>query len=144
MTTATVKQAIEIIKMQSFRAPVEHISEYLVGERIDTVVAYHVTKHENAEAIRTNGIKATGCYERNAATYLFLDYRDVRDNGENITGGSEFTVFSVAIPAEIAAKIKDDGLYNGTFITSYSACRLEQDVPAAWIIGETHETDSHQ
>lgn len=142
--TATVKQAIEIIKMQAFRAPQSHIADYLAESRIDDVVAYHVTKHTNADAIRVNGIKATDCYNRNPAVYIFLDRRDVRDNGENITGEAEFTVFTVRIPAEVAASIKDDGLYNGTFSTSYSACRLETHIPSSWIIDEAIETDSHR
>lgn len=144
MATATLRQAIEIVKMQSFRAPVEHIAEYLAGERVENVIAYHVTKHDNADAIRANGVKATGCYDRTPATYLFLDYSDVRDNGENVTGEPTFTVFTVQIPAKLAATLKDDGLYNGTFATSYSACRLERDIPASWIIEEATETDSHR
>jgi hypothetical protein len=144
MTTATVKQAIEIIKMNGFRYPVEAIAEYLQDSGIDTVLAYHVTKDENVEAIRADGIKATGCYSRQDSAYIFLDYRDVRDNGENVTGAAEFTVFTVAIPAEFAATIKDDGLYNGTFSTSYSASRLEMSIPTSWIINEAIETDSHR
>lgn len=143
MTTATVKQAIEIIKMNGFRYPVEAIAEYLQDNAINTVLGYHVTKHENAEAIRSDGIKVTGCYNRQTATYLFLDYSDVRDNGDNVTGAPSFTVFTIAIPAEFAATIKDDGLYNGTFSTSYSAVRLEMSIPTSWIINESIETDSH-
>jgi RNA:NAD 2'-phosphotransferase (TPT1/KptA family) len=133
MAIATTEQAIEIIKMQSYRYPVWAIVEWLQERNISTVVAYHVSKPENAESIKSSGIKRTGCYERQDAVYMFLDYSDVARNGENVTGCTDFVVFTVEIPAEIAATLKDDGLYNGTFKCSRSAARLEQNIPVNWI-----------
>lgn len=130
---ATVKQAIEIIKLQAYGAPVKHVEQYLKSEKITTVTAYHLTKTENVDSIRKSGINGSNCYNRNDAVYLFLDYGDVISNAPHIIGTDEYTVLTVEIPAHVAATIKDDGLFNGSFETSYSACRLEQSIPAKWI-----------
>jgi hypothetical protein len=134
MATATTAQAIEIIKMQSYGAPAKHINDMLVRENVDTVIAYHVTKLNNMEAIKADGIKASQCYSRQAAVYMFLDIDDANSNAANITGSDENAIVAVVIPASIAAGLKDDGLYNGTFANSYSASRLEIDtIPTTWI-----------
>lgn len=136
MVKATVKQAIEIVKMRDFGAPVEHIADYLRYEGIDRITVYHITPSANLESIRTNGITAKSCYNREGAVYFFLDYDDVPGNAPIVVGDVDYDVLIIDIPAETAVKIKYDGLFNGNFKSSYSAARLEQNISAEWIMAK--------
>lgn len=137
MTQATVNQAMEIIKMQDYGAPVEHIADYVRQNNISTVVAYHVTTTKNLETIRMTGLTAKGCYNREAAVYFFLDYADAKSNAINLVGDdTEYDILVINIPAESAASMKWDGLYNVGFGTSYSAARIERNIPITWITGK--------
>jgi hypothetical protein len=71
---------------------------------------------------------------RQDATYVFLDKTDAaaRDIRAHLGYNTNYAIVRVKIPREEAAKMRDDGLFNGTF-SSYSAARIFRSVPKDWI-----------
>jgi hypothetical protein len=130
---ASTQQAIEIIKMQSFGAPPAHIEAYLKENGIDYVEVYHITNTSSVERLEKEGIRMSSQDNRPDASYFFLDKSDIAANAE-ILGYPKYSIVTIRIPRQYAANIRDDGLFNGTFSSSYSAARLLQPIPADWII----------
>jgi hypothetical protein len=134
MAIATSKQAREIVIMNAFGAPARHVAEYLSENQIDGVYGYHVTPAENTENILANGLQTHSCYNRNDAVYLFLDSDETPYNAPILVGDGDYTVVKVLIPSDVAATIKDDGFYKANFYNSGSACYIERQIPAEWIV----------
>lgn len=136
---ASTRQAMEIIQMQAYGAPPKHVEQYMKENGIDYVEAYHATSTEGARQIERNGIKTSPQSDRPDAAYFFLDRKDIERNANNLglghKGEEDYAVVTIRIPREKAANIRDDGLYNGSFESSYSAARLLESIPPEWIHG---------
>lgn len=105
----------------------------------ETLIVYHVTKPENTESIKRNGIKASSSrqsYDRPKAVYFFADKDDISKENISILGlSSGYKVVRVRIPAkEVIKHMVWDGLFNATFTTSYSAVQYFGDIPTDWIV----------
>lgn len=133
---ASVKQAIEIIQMQSMGAPPKHIEVMLRENDIDYIQAYHITSIEGAKIIEKDGIKLSYQENRPDASYFFLDKKDIGRNAHDLGHHGEYAIITIRIPRNDAANIKDDGFFNATFSSSYSAARLFRSIPAEWIVME--------
>ena len=132
--TATTKQAIEIIHMQSLGFTPKEILNYLEENNIDYVYAYHITDKSHVESITENGIRMSSQDGRPDASYFFLDKNDANAVNADQLGYRNHEVITIRIPRADAASIRDDGLFNGTFTSSYSAARLLREIPRSWIV----------
>ncbi len=137
---ASTEQAIEIIKMQGMGAPPAHIEEMLRENGVDYVEAYHVTSVGNMEFVEENGIRVSYQENRPDASYFFLDKADVGRNADILGQHGEYAIVTIRIPRSEAANVMDDGFFNGTFPSSYSAARYPGSIPPDWILGVSKQT----
>lgn len=137
--SATVSQKMEILKMQSYGYPESAIEGYLRKNNIDYVEVYHMTNPESVESIKKQGIKMSYQENRADASYFFADIRDINRTNADILGygkvGKKVSVVSIRIPRNYASKIEYDSLFNMSFTSSYSAGRIQSNIPSSWIHG---------
>jgi hypothetical protein len=127
---ANIDQAMEIVKLRDLGYDHE-IEAYIKSNGITHVIGYHVTPAFNLAGIRQTGLRASSCYNRTESVYMFLDAEDAARN-VFILLEEDYVILKIKIPITYA-NLLYDGLYNGTFDCSYSAVRLEQSIPPAWI-----------
>jgi hypothetical protein len=104
----------------------------------DDIIAYHITKADNTDGIRSSGIIAKSCHqtqrERRPAVYFFVDADFDIQNVETLLGPvNEYAVITVKIPAEEIKNLDYDGLYNASFTFAFGAARINRSIPAEWI-----------
>lgn len=104
----------------------------------ENLIAYHITKDENMESIRENGILAKSSsqsYDRPNAVYFFLNKNELTQENIDILGFSKgYKILRVKIPVEkVMENMVWDGLYNVSFQTQ-SAVQYYEGIPKEWII----------
>jgi hypothetical protein len=129
----SVGHAMEIVQMRDDRYPISFVREYIKEKKIDAILGYHVSSVENGRKMKTEGINTSYQPDRPDATYFFLDKQDAYRNANLLGHHGEYAILTVKIPADEAAEIEYDGLYNGSFNSSYSAARIRRRIPAEWI-----------
>jgi hypothetical protein len=101
------------------------------------ITAYHITKIENVDGIKTNGLDAVSCYQgydRREAVYFFLDGDFSPANVPTLLGEvKEYAVITLSIPANEIKNMAFDDLYNASFSFAFGAAMIYRNVPANWI-----------